>query len=180
VRLIYPSTGLLSQGDTNEYARGKKVLEDIHLGSGMDALGIRIFATYGPGEGHKRDYASVPYLFARDMVQGRSPIIFGDGSQVRDFIYIDDTVQGILALAEECPDPIVDLGSGEQVTFRQILGKINSALGDIIQAKYVDKPTGYVDKTKANIDRLSDFYEPKCSIDVGIKNMVDALKRGNS
>jgi len=80
IKLIYPSTGLLSQGKTNEYASCKKMCEDIHLAEGMDAIGLRIFATYGPGEGHKRDYASVPYLFARDMVRGRGIEVYGNGT----------------------------------------------------------------------------------------------------
>src|SRR5436853_4577313 len=54
IKLVYPSTGLLSTGETNAYARCKKICEDL---APKDALGLRIFASYGPQEAHKRDYA---------------------------------------------------------------------------------------------------------------------------
>ncbi len=178
IRLVYPSTGLLSMGEANEYARCKKICEDYAAGKNMDAIGIRIFATYGPGEAHKRDYASVPYLFARDMVNGKSPTIFGDGKQVRDFIYIDDVVTSILVLAEECPDAVVDVGSGEQVSFNRLVEIINKDQDDTIEPIYVEKPGGYVLETAANPSRLHDFYTPAINIEQGIGQMIDAIKEG--
>lgn len=175
VKLIYPSTGLLSSGRFNEYAMCKKICEDIAIGSKMDALGIRVFASYGPNENHKRDYASVPYLFARDMVNGKCPVIFGDGEQVRDFIYIDDVVQSILRLAEECNDTVVDVGSGVAHSFNDIVKLINGCLGYNLKPIYVEKPGGYVQETMADPSRLHDFYKPTVAFDAGIKKLVDTL-----
>lgn len=176
VRLIYPSTGLLSSDRENEYARCKKVCEDIAAGENLNALGIRIFATYGPGEDHKADYASVPFLFARDMVLGRSPVIFGDGQQSRDFIYIDDVVYGILMLAEKCMLPTIDLGSGVNVTFNEIVEQINARDGNDIKAKYTDSPKGYVKETSAKVLDLHSYYLPMTSFTQGIKLLVEYLK----
>ena len=181
IKLIYPSTGLLSAGTPNEYARCKAICEDIAAGEKLDALGVRIFASYGPGEGHKRDYASVPFLFARDMVQGKAPVIFGDGNQVRDFIYIDDVVNALLILAEECNDPVIDIGSGTQHSFNDIVTLVNQALSDShdpIEAQYIEKPGGYVQETVCDPSRLVDFYVPKVTFKKGIKRLVDSLKEG--
>lgn len=176
IRLVYPSTGLLSTGETNEYARCKKICEDWATGNSMDAIGLRIFATYGPGEGHKRDYASVPYLFARDVVGGRQPEIYGDGEQVRDFIYIDDVVSAILILAEECPDAIVDIGSGQQTSFKDICRELVVAGAGEVDPVYIDKPYGYVMETAANPTRLHDFYKPEVNFETGIKRLVKHLR----
>ncbi len=181
VRLIYPSTGLLSQGKTNQYARCKAVCEDIHLGSNLDALAIRIFATYGPGEQHKRDYASVPYLFARDMVAGKQPVVYGDGNQRRDFIFIEDVVKAVLVMAEECTEPIIDLGSGQANTFNQVIQMINEALfsGDTanyIKPIYVPAPANYVEETGANLDAMRKYFRPMVALDEGIKATVEHLK----
>lgn len=188
IKLVYPSTGLLSSDRENEYARCKKICEDIQLGEGFDALAVRIFAAYGPGESHKRDFASVPYLFARDMVQHKSPVIFGDGKQVRDFIYIDDVVAAILILAEECNDPVVDIGSGTSVSFNDIVRAINTAafgpvevqLADThwLLADYIDKPAGYVQETAADPSRLRQFYTPKVSFEEGVTLLVKHLTEG--
>lgn len=176
IRLIYPSTGLLSSDRYNEYAMCKKLCEDYIQGLGIDALGIRIFATYGPGEDHKADYASVPFIFGRDMAAGKSPIIFGDGKQERDFIYIDDVVQSILHLAEECYDPIVDVGSGEPYTFNALINMINTVLGTKIEPVFIDKPGGYVQETEADPTRLHDFYKPQIKMIDGISKMLKGIQ----
>lgn len=174
-RLIYPSTGLLSQGKSNEYARCKQICEDLAAGSELDSLGIRIFATYGRSEGHKRDYASVPYLFARDMVEGRQPVIYGDGTQVRDFIWLDDVVNSILELAERCSDKVIDVGYGIQTSFNDLVRFINTELGTNIKPVYVDAPAGYVDSTRSTPASHA-YYKPVTDIDVGIPLLVKWLQ----
>lgn len=182
IRFVYPSTGLLSSGqEFNEYALCKKLCELYVAGKNMDAIGLRIFATYGPGEGHKRDYASVPYLFARDMVAGRDPVIYGDGQQVRDFVYVDDVIQAILHVAEECSDPRIDIGSGVTYSFNDIVKMINHSLfgdsnQDYIEPDYVKKPAGYVQETGADPTRLYDFYKPQVSFEDGINTLVSNLQ----
>lgn len=176
VKLIYPSTGLLSAGDTNEYARCKKICEDIAIGTKADAIGVRIFASYGPSEGHKRDYASVPYIFLRDMVKGKRPLIYGDGNQKRDFIYIDDVVAALAVIAEECNDQTIDIGSGKSVSFNDIIEVANDILKQEIKPVYVDKPGGYVDETNATVDKLKEYYEPKTTLYQGIKNIIEGIK----
>ena len=176
IRFVYPSTGLLSMGDTNEYARCKALCEDYARGKNMDAIGLRIFATYGPGEGHKRDYASVPYLFARDVVKGNNPLVFGDGEQVRDFIYIDDVVEAILILAEECSDPVIDIGSGEQTSFNRICELLAAANGSTVQPLYKEAPNGYVKETAADPKRLHEFYRPVVTLERGIRELIKTLK----
>ena len=178
IRFIYPSTGLLSSGRFNEYAMCKKLCEDYVKGLNMDALGVRIFATYGPGEGHKRDYASVPYLFARDMIARKKPVIFGDGKQVRDFIYIDDVVNAILVLAEEASEPIVDIGSGENISFNSVVEELNMAIfKGKIEPVYINKPQNYVDETHADITILKKYYKPKIDIKHGLKELVKELEK---
>lgn len=175
IKLIYPSTGLLSQERTNEYATCKLMCEQYAQLMDIDSLAIRIFATYGPGEGHKRDYASVPYLFARDMVEDRAPVIFGNGEQVRDFIYIDDTINAILTLAERCNDRVIDVGSGHKISFNEIIRelKVITAGPDAV---FVERPGNYVDETLADPTRLHQFYIPKITFAEGIARTVDSLK----
>lgn len=178
IRLIYPSTGILSLGNSNEYARCKQICEDLALGSGMNALGLRIFATYGPGEGHKSYYASPPYLFARDMVNGRAPVIWGDGSQKRDFIYVDDTVEAILTLAEEATEPIIDVGSGASYSFNEVLMAINEHLDVKVDPVYIPKPSSYVDETLADVSSMEKYYKRRYALSDGIKKVIDSLQKG--
>lgn len=177
IKLIYPSTGLLSMGEANEYARCKKICEE--YAQNQDSIGIRIFATYGPGEGHKRDYASVPYLFARDMVRGYDPVVFGNGEQKRDFMYINDVIESILHIAEEANEKVIDVGSGEAHSFNDIIKAISKELGKPFEPQYIEKPGNYVDETLANPQALHKYYSPKTSFDRGIKNVVKYLRGPN-
>lgn len=179
IKLIYPSTGLLSAGEANEYARCKKICEDIHLGENLDALGLRIFATYGPGEGHKRDYASVPYLFASSMYFGKRPEIWGNGKQSRDFIFIKDTVNAVLTLAEEASEPIIDVGSGTSTSFLQIYADLIEAFkigsgAKIPAPMFIGKPKGYVDSTVADVTIMNKY----CIAGYDTADGMHALVRG--
>ena len=176
IKLIFPSTGLLSHGQSNEYARCKEVSEDLARGSGADWLAVRVFGTYGPGEEKKADFASVPWLFMQDILAGRSPVVFGDGTQERDFIYIEDTVNSILSVAELLSGQIVDIGTAEPVSFNTLIQIINDQTGSDIKPEYVGAPSNYIKQTGGNIELLKKYYTPKNSITAGIRKMVEYAK----
>ncbi len=175
IKLIYPSTGLLSQGKTNDYASAKKACESIHLHDGLNALGLRIFATYGPGEELKRDYASVPFLFLQDIVNRKTPTVFGNGHQKRDFIYIDDVIEAILILAEEANEPIIDVGSGKPKTFLEILKVAAGKLNRVPTPIFIKAPENYVEETAADTRILERYYSPLTSFEAGINRTIDYL-----
>lgn len=175
-KLIYPSTGLVAQDRYNEYARCKKVLEDIHLNSGIYALGLRIYAGFGEGEAHKADYASPIYIFARDMMNCKRPVIWGDGKQKRDFIYIDDLTNYIVRMAEEHDEPIAEIGSGQAVSFNEVIKLINRNLEVKIKPKYIKKPANYYDETLCDTTKLFEKYgRPHFSLEEGIQQCLKSL-----
>lgn len=178
VKLIFPSTGLLSHGQSNEYARCKEVSEDLARGADINWLAVRVFGTYGPGESQKQDFASVPYLFMQEIMQGRQPIVYGTGEQSRDFIYVDDTVQGIIHVAELLSQQIVDIGSGDPCTFNEIITLLNKHLGTDVKPEYVDAPQNYIKKTGGNIDLLKKYYAPKINLDEGLRLLVQYARKG--
>ena len=176
IKLVYPSTGLLSHGQANEYARGKQICEDLARGARCDILGVRIFGTYGPGEEKKRDFASVPFLFMREMLEGKAPVIFGDGSQKRDFIYIEDTVNSIVTLADKAGESIVDVGTGVPISFNELVAILNEELGTDITPEYIHKPGNYIDETGADPTLLNRYYKTKFDFRKGIKELISYAK----
>jgi UDP-glucose 4-epimerase len=174
IKLVYPSTGILSHGASNEYARCKAICEDYT--KNMNSIGLRIFASYGPYENHKQDYASVPYLFTKEIFNNRSPIVFGTGDQLRDFIYIEDAVNAIIKVAENSDKKTVDIGSGNSVSFNEILNTIYNIIKKKNNAIYIAKPNQYVDKTYANIEEMSKYYTPEISLHNGLENILNSLK----
>jgi UDP-glucose 4-epimerase len=132
-------------GKKTPYAKCKAILDDIASCFPQSALGVRIFAGYGPGEGHKGEYASIIYKFCQAMKQGEPPIVFGDGTQTRDFIYIDDVISGIIESRNK--ERIVELGTGYNSSFNDVIHIINDLLQTNIKPVYIDKPSSYVQET---------------------------------
>jgi UDP-glucose 4-epimerase len=145
-KLIYPSSATVAFGRT-PYSRIKAALEEIQKAYNIKSLGLRIAAGYGPGEGSKGEYASVIYQWCKLMKNGNSPIVFGDGSQTRDFIYIDDIVDSIVDFMKDGATGVVDVGTGEETSFNEVIHLINSRLGTTIEPSYVAAPDYYVQNT---------------------------------
>jgi len=141
--------------------------------NGLNLVGLRYFGVYGPNEEHKGNFANNISQFLWNISNAESPVIYGDGTQTRDFTFVDDVVQAnILALqSEEMKFGIYNIGTGIETSFSRLVEIINQHLGTNIQATYVDNPIkNYVQKTKADISlaKMELGYEPKFSLDDGI------------
>lgn len=163
IKLIYPSSATVYNKAT-VYARCKACLEEIHLSYGGNILGFRIFAGYGVGEEHKGEYASIIYQFCKIMKQGQRPTIFGDGHQTRDFIYIDDIVKTIISAKDLTG--LIDIGTGVNTSFNEIVKIINNNLGTQIEPIYINKPNKYINETPCSnpISNFIDIEEGICRI----------------
>lgn len=167
--LVYPSSATVYNKNTS-YARCKSILEEIALCyPEVKSLGLRISAGYGPGEIHKGKYASVVYQWCKGMQNGESPVIFGDGTQTRDFIYEDDIAWSIYVLAKQGRTGVYDVGSGFNTSFNEVVATINHVLGKEILPTYVDKPKQYVESTEVK-PLVTPFYR----LEAGIKALIDA------
>lgn len=143
MKLIFPSSSTVYE-NTNSYAHTKSAMEEIVQAYDVPYLALRIFAGYGPGEGHKKHYASVIYQWVRQMMAGERPVIFGDGSQSRDFVYIDDIVQTIIDNLDN--EGVIDIGTGVSTSFNYVIVVINSVLETNIRPVYVEKPKNYLEE----------------------------------
>ena len=161
---------------TNLYGVAKLTCEHIaRLYSDIvPSVGLRIFAGYGPGETHKGDIASVITLFMDAIARNSRPIIFGDGTQTRDFVYIDDIVEAILKSIENSFTGIVNMGSGNSHTFNEVVSLINRLLGKDIRPRYVEKPNQYFEHTLADITKMKDLFGfSPTSLEEGLKKYLE-------
>jgi len=167
IKLIYPSSGTIYEG-TTPYAKCKRILDIITTMYGEHILGLRIFAGYGIGEAHKREYASIIYKFAKAMKRGERPVIWGDGTQTRDFIYIDDIINAIIKYKDV--EGFLDVGTGISTSFNTIVKIINEKLGTHIEPLYKEKPDFYVEHTIC-----TKSSEHTVSVEEGIQRILDSL-----
>jgi len=123
----------------------------------LQIVGLRIFAGYGPGEEHKGDFASPVTIFLNSMKKNERPVVYGNGTQSRDFVYIDDVVKAIMRAAERNVAGIINVGSGKACSFNEVIDCINQSLGRNIKPTYVDKPVNYLEKTLADTRNMREM-----------------------
>jgi ADP-L-glycero-D-manno-heptose 6-epimerase len=103
-------------------------------------VALRYFNVYGPGEQHKGKFASMIHQLAKQMRAGKRPRIFTDGTQKRDFVYIDDVLQANLK-AMACPTSgVFNVGSGAAGSFNDIVEQLNRVLKTDLQPDYFENP----------------------------------------
>lgn len=151
---------------------------------GMTMAGLRYFSVYegyGGSERHKQQYANIISQFADDIANDRSPEIYGDGEQTRDFTHVDDVVRGTILAAEHQVEGIFNVGTGERYSFNQVVEMLNNELNTEVEPKYVENPIPddiYVHDTCADASKLreSTGWEPEVSFEEGISQVCTQYK----
>ena len=149
----------------------------------MDIIGFRFMSVYGPNEEAKGKYANIISQFAWDIARGKAPIIFGDGTQFRDFTHVSDVVQAI-TLAMESEErfgaEVFNIGTGKSCTLNDIVEALNAAFPHPIPPEYIENPVKevYVHGQCADISKIQKRlgYYPKVELHDGIKNQVEHLR----
>ena len=189
-KLIYPSSGSvygnnplphsedITPRPSNQYGAAKIKCEHLaeEYSDDIDSTGLRIFAAYGPGEEKKQNLSSVVNLFLQDVKRNESPIIFGDGTQTRDFMYIDDVIQSIIISSELSNQKIINVGSGISTSFNKIIETISNQIDKKIIPRYIKKESAYIENLKADTNLMKSILkiEP-ISIESGIEKFVKYL-----
>ena len=143
---------------------------------GVKSVGLRFFSIYGPKERFKGKYANIISQFLWAMLKDEPPVIFGDGTQTRDFTHVYDVVDALLLAWKrnfECE--IFNVGTGVAHSFNEIVEILNRILGKNIRPIYKPNPIkNYVyhtlaDTTKA--ERLLGF-KAKIPLEEGIRSLI--------
>ncbi len=128
----------------NPYGESKKALEEFAAQFGKEhpdvtIVGLRYCNVYGPRESHKGKMASMIYQLAQQMLKG-DPRLFKHGEQKRDWIYVKDVVRANVLAAQAKQSCIVNCGSGNAVSFNDLIAILNEALGLDRKPEYIDNP----------------------------------------
>lgn len=164
IKFIYPSSALVYEKET-DFTRCKKIME-LLASCYPNTLGLRIFPVYGPGENR-----TIVSQWCDAMKGELRPEVYGDGSQWRDFVYIDDAVEQIITLANSKATGIRDIATDfVPTTFNDIIKLINDELGTKLKPKYIKAPKGYS-------DGIGSKKPGKCSImiDEGIRRICQKI-----
>lgn len=139
---------------------------------GISITNLRFFTVYGPRG--RMDMA--PFIFMDAIYNDRPVIVYGDGSVIRDFTYIDDIVCGVVsAIDTPLGYEIINIGRGAPVVLRDFIAMIEEIVQKKADIKYVESFSGDVPKTHAAIGKAQQLlhYMPQISVRNGLEKMYE-------
>jgi len=158
-------------------AAGELLAATWHRAFGLETVSLRYFNVFGPQQDPTNQYAGVIAAFASRMLRGRRPVIFGDGTQSRDFTFVENVVRANL-LAAEAPEvhgEVVNIGCGEAVDLNTMVSAFNDVLGTSLEPIYEPPRPGDVKHSLADVSAARDLlsYEPQVFFADGLRRTID-------
>jgi UDP-glucose 4-epimerase len=148
---------------------------------GLETVGLRYFNVFGPGQDPKSEYAAVIPRFITALLKGTPPVIYGDGTQSRDFTYVDDVVKANL-LSEQAAGAageVFNIAGGRRTTLNKLLEVLKNVTGSRLEAIYAQARPGDLKHSQASIEKASHLlgYLPRTSLEQGLKLTVEWFAR---
>jgi UDP-glucuronate 4-epimerase len=150
---------------------GELMAYSYHKLYGIDVSVVRYFTVFGPAG--RPDMS--PYRFIKWITEGETIQIFGDGSQSRDFTYIDDIAKGTIAATKEVGYEIINLGGGRNpVSLNTVISKLEGLIGKKAKIEHKAFHIADIKETWADIKKAKQLlgWEPKTTLDQGLENSV--------
>jgi len=193
-KIIYSSTGGAVYGDpsredlpVNEdyplnplsyYGIHKHTVEHyLHLfkiNYGLDYTVLRYPNVYGPRQDPHGE-AGVVAIFSLQLLDGKQPSIFGDGSKTRDYVYVDDIVKGNLSVLDKGAGEIFNLGWGKNISDQEVFDTLRAATSSDINPEYHEKRTGEVEHISLNPEKIhkATGWHPDIDFTTGCEKSVE-------
>ncbi|HUX00082.1 MAG: SDR family oxidoreductase [Phycisphaerae bacterium] len=158
-------------------AVGELLVATWHRAFGLETVSLRYFNVFGPRQDPTNQYAGVIAAFATRMLQGERPIIYGDGTQSRDFTFVENVVRANL-LAAEAPEvhgEVVNIGCGEAIDLNAMVSAFNEVLGTSLDPIYEPPRPGDVKHSLADVSAARGLlgYEPTVRFAEGLRRTID-------
>ena len=157
---------------------GKTKLEDEYLVEkysklNTEIIGLRYFNIFGKGQ--TIEYAGVITKFLDRINEGKSPIIFGDGSQIRDFIHVSDVAKAnLMAMNSKSSNLIANIGTGNAISILELANMIINTSGLKIDPIFMEALEGDIEKSLADISQAKKHFnwEPKIELQDWLKEIL--------
>ena len=160
---------------------GEHYLRVFHHLYGLETVALRYFNVFGPGQDPNAAYAAVIPKFITLLLEDEQPIIYGDGRQSRDFVFVKDVVAANLAALradKKACGQAFNIAHGQTISLLDLVEKINKLLGKNIEPRFEPVRAGDVRKSMADVKKAEELLDFKCqySFDEGLKQTLDWFK----
>jgi UDP-glucose 4-epimerase len=143
----------------------------------IETVSLRIFNAYGPGQDLPPSYPPVIPHMLRQAQTGGSLVVFGDGHQTRDFVYVDDVVDALLtaATASDVNRAVINIGSGQEISIRDLAARVTRATGTRVNVLYNQEQSSGVSRLVASVSRAKELlgWAPWTSLDRGLRLILE-------
>jgi UDP-N-acetylglucosamine 4-epimerase len=150
---------------------------------GLETIGLRYFNVFGPKQNINGPYAAVIPIFINELLNGQSPIIFGDGNTTRDFTFIENVIQANLLAAltenKESINQVYNIAYGGTTSLNDLFYRIAESIKTDIKPKYQSERKGDIKDSFADISKAEQIlgYKPSVEIRSGLEITVDWYKQ---
>lgn len=143
---------------------------------GFDVVVLRIFNAYGPGQPLPAAHPPVISRFLKQAVEGGTLVIFGDGTQTRDFVYLDDVVEALTAAGRrtDLNGEIINVGSGREVSINELAEIVMRVVGRRVPVIHSPAQDGGVARLCADLRKAERLlgYRPRVFLEEGLRRML--------
>ena len=143
---------------------------------GLETVSIRYFNVFGPRQDPSSPYSGVISVFATALLEHRSPTIYGNGEQTRDFTYVANVVDGVLRAcdAEGASGEVINVATGGRISLNQLFQTMRDLIGSDVTPTYVESRAGDVRDSQADITKAKRIlgYQPTVSFEQGLERTV--------
>lgn len=180
---VMPKRESMALTPTSPYAASKAAGEHLcRVASaiyGVEAVSLRFFNVFGPRQRAGSAYAAVIPIFLDRLQRGEQPVIYGDGTQTRDFVYIDNVLDANLAAASApgASGNAFNVASGRSVSLLDLVEAIGTIIGRSVEPRFEPSRPGDIVFSEADISAAGDVlgYVPRVDFQDGLRRTIDAL-----
>jgi nucleoside-diphosphate-sugar epimerase len=144
---------------------------------GFETVTTRYFNVFGPRQDPGSPYSGVISLFSTALLEGRRPVIYGDGEQTRDFTYVANVVDGVLraANASHAAGEMMNVACGTRISLNELVAVMNRIIGSNLQPIYKPGREGDVRDSQADITKAGALlgYKPLVQLEEGLRHTIE-------
>jgi nucleoside-diphosphate-sugar epimerase len=144
---------------------------------GFETVTTRYFNVFGPRQDPGSPYSGVISLFSTALLEGRQPVIYGDGEQTRDFTYVANVVDGVLRACEApaAAGEVMNVATAGRISLNELLRVMNRICGTNAVPAYQEPRAGDVRHSQADISKARELlgYEPTVGVEEGLRHTLD-------
>ncbi len=147
---------------------------------GVETVALRYFNVFGPRQDPRSPYSGVISIFVDRVLAKKTPMIFGDGGQYRDFVFVENVVQAnyLAGTVKNAAGGVYNVGLGEKTTLNDLLAMLGRIAGYDVKADYAEARAGDIRESVADVSKIKGElgYDPKVGVEEGLRALLEYEK----